>query len=104
MLNEILRHYCTVQIFGVEINRFTLFFSHDKQLTLYTKVTAGSARAILPPHTTRAEPQATPNIWKWQINTSRAQSLIARLVDRLEHAHTIHELDRGSARGLWLGS
>ena len=67
MLNEILRRYYTVRIFGVEsveITPFTLFFSHDEQLTLYTKVTAGSACGILPPHTTRAEPQATPNIWK----------------------------------------
>ena len=67
MLNEIFRRYCTVQIFGVEsveITYFTLFSYHDKQLTLYTKVTAGSSRAILPLHTTRAEPQATPNIWK----------------------------------------
>ena len=47
-------------------------------------MTAGSARAILPPHTTRAEPQATPNIWKWRINTSRTTSLIARLVARLD--------------------
>ena len=35
----------------------------NKQLTLYTKLTAGSARAILPPHTTRAEPQARSNIY-----------------------------------------
>ena len=31
-------------------------------------MTAGSARAILPLHTSRAEPQAMPNIWKLQIS------------------------------------
>ena len=62
-------------------------------------MTTGSARGILPPHTTRAEPQATSNIWKWQNNTSRAMSLIARLVARLEHAHTLQELARLAASG-----
>ena len=47
-------------------------------------------------------PQArlVPNIWMRQISTSRATSLVARLVARLEHPHTLHEQARGAA---WLG-
>ena len=67
------------------------------QIKIYTKLTADFARAILPRHTTRAEPQAMPNIWKWQISMSRATSLVARLVARLEHSHILHELAQGAA-------